>query len=161
LQILFWIIIIALFLLSFVGLIFPIIPSVVVIWGGFLVYHFLINAVELSIWFWLTMGLLTIMIVVADLVANSYFVKKYGGSKWGERIAAVGTIVGSFFYPPFGIILVPLAAVFVTEYVQHRDVAKAAKIGYASFIGFLSSTFAKAIILTLMILFFLVDVFIF
>ncbi len=156
-----WIVVILLFLASFIGLLFPIIPSVAVIWGGFLLYHFAINRDELSVIFWIAMIIFTVIIIAADIIANSYFVKKYGGTKWGERIAAIGTIVGSFIYPPFGIIFIPLVAVFIAEYVQHKDVKLAASVGYASLIGFLSSTFAKGILLMVMVAFFLLDVFIF
>lgn len=37
-----WIVIIGLFILSFVGLISPVVPSVLAVWGGFLIYHFFI-----------------------------------------------------------------------------------------------------------------------
>lgn len=79
-----WIGIVLLFIISFAGLIFPIIPSIVFLWGGFLLYHFGINHEELSVVFWLAMAAFTILIIVADILANSYFVKKYGGSKWGK-----------------------------------------------------------------------------
>ncbi|UTW69260.1 DUF456 family protein [Anaerobacillus sp. HL2] len=69
--------------LSFVGLVFPIIPSVLVIWGGFLIFQFLISpgrtvAVFSGSW----MVVLTINIFIVDFVLNSHFVKKSGGSKW-------------------------------------------------------------------------------
>lgn len=79
-----WIGITILFITSFAGLVFPIIPSILFLWGGFLLYHFGINNDELSVIFWLAMAMFTILIIVADILANSYFVKKYGGSKWGR-----------------------------------------------------------------------------
>ena len=133
----------------------PIIPSVVAIWGGFVVYQFLINPNELSIWFWISMAILSVVLIAADLIANSYFVKKYGGSKTSERIAAIATIVGSFILPPFGIILVPLLAVFVTEYILLKDSKKALKIGFATIIGFLGGSVAKVLIQLLMIVWFI------
>ena len=93
LEVLWWGLTILLFVLSFVGIIYPIIPSVVAIWGGFVVYQFLINPNELSIWFWISMAILSAVLIAADLIANSYFVKKYGGSKTSEKIAAIATII--------------------------------------------------------------------
>ena len=95
-ELLWWGLTILLFVLSFVGIIYPIIPSVVAIWGGFVVYQFLINPNELSIWFGISMAILSAVLIAADLIANSYFVKKYGGSKTSETVAAIATIVGSF-----------------------------------------------------------------
>jgi len=153
-----WAITIILFILSFVGIVYPIIPSVVAIWGGFLVYQFLINPSELSIWFWISMGLLSAVLIAADIIANSYFVKKYGGSKISETIAAIATIVGSFILPPFGIILVPFVAVLITEYILHKDMKKAAKVGFATVIGFLGGSVAKILIQVIMIIWFFIAV---
>lgn len=157
-DILWWIITILLFVLSFVGIVYPIIPSVLAIWGGFAVYHFLINPNELSVWFWISMAILSIVLIAADLIANSYFVKKYGGSKTAERIAAVATIVGSFIFPPFGIILVPFVAVIVTEFIIHKDTKKALKVALATIIGFLGGSIAKIVIQFIMIIWFFIVV---
>ncbi len=146
-----WGLTIVLFILSFVGIIYPIIPSIVAIWGGFLVYQFLINSDGLSLWFWVSMVVLSAVLIAADLIANSYFVKKYGGSKTSETVAAIATIVGSFILPPFGIILVPFIAVLVTEMIVHKDAIKATKVGFATVIGFLGGSIAKVLIQLLMI----------
>ncbi|MCM3587336.1 DUF456 domain-containing protein [Mesobacillus maritimus] len=153
-----WGLTILLFVLSFVGIVYPIIPSVLAIWGGFVVYQFLINPNELSIWFWLSMGILSVVLIAADFIANSYFVKKYGGSKTSENIAGVATIVGSFIFPPFGILLVPFLAVLVTELIHHKDTKKAFKIGFATIIGFLGGSVAKVLIQLLMIGWFIIAV---
>lgn len=157
-DILWWGLTIVLFALSFVGIIYPIIPSVVAIWGGFAVYQFLINPDELSLWFWISMVVLSGVLIAADIIANSYFVKKYGGSKTSETIAAIATIVGSFVFPPFGIILVPFLAVLVSELIIQKDIMKATKVGFATIIGFLGSSLAKILIQLLMIVWFILAV---
>src|SRR5690625_75623 len=93
LNIVIWTIIILLFIVSFVGIIFPIIPSPFVLWLGFSLYSIMISMDSLSVIFWIAMAFLTIILIVSDMIANSYFVKKFGGSKWGERSAAVAVIV--------------------------------------------------------------------
>ncbi|UFT99731.1 DUF456 family protein [Radiobacillus kanasensis] len=158
-DLLIWILIIACFVLSFVGIVFPIIPGTLALWAGFLLYVFLIHSGELSVIFWIAMVLLTILLFAADLIANSYYVKKYGGSKWGERVAGVAVIVGSFIIPPFGIIIIPFAAVFVTELIQKRTTQEAWKASLGSLIGFLSGSVAKVVIQVMMIIWFLVEVF--
>ncbi|NEU30447.1 DUF456 domain-containing protein [bacterium LRH843] len=157
-TIILWIIISLLFLFSFVGLIFPLVPSVLVLWGGFLLYAFGIDRDELSILFWIGAATLTILMFLSDFIASRFFVKKYGGSKWGEWMAAIGVIVGSFIYPPFGIIMVPFVLVFVTELIARKDAAHASKVALASLFAFLSSTFAKAIVQLLMIVWFVIEV---
>lgn len=157
-EVIYWILIIAFFILSFVGLVFPIIPSVLVLWGGFLIYQFLITSDELSWFFWTSMILLTIIMFVVDFITNSHFVKKSGGSKWGEKVAIIATILGSFIFPPFGLILVPFIAVFLVELAQKKTAKESMKVAVATIIGFLSSTVAKVFIQLAMIGWFTIEV---
>lgn len=156
LDVIVWIIIIALFILSFAGIIFPVIPSVLVIWIGFLLYQFLINPNELNVIFWIAMVVLTVFLFVSDIIANSYFVKKYGGSKWGERAAAIAVIIGSFIYPPFGIIILPFIVVLIVELAQRRAPAEAFRASIGSLFGFLGGSVATIVIQLIMIIWFFV-----
>ncbi|QGH33073.1 DUF456 family protein [Gracilibacillus salitolerans] len=155
-DILWWILIIVCFVLAFAGIIFPIIPSVLVIWIGFFIYQFALAAENIGWIFWVAMAVLTLLLISSDIIANSYFVKKFGGSKTGERMAAVGVIVGSFIIPPFGIIIVPFLLVIVTEMIQKKTSQEAFKAALGSLIGFLSGTFAKIIIQLIMIIWFFI-----
>lgn len=158
LAIIIWIIISCLFIISFVGLLYPIIPSSLIIWIGFLLYYFVLSKTTLSPVFWVAMVILTIILFVADIAANSFAVKKFGGSKWGERAAAVAVIAGSFIIPPFGVIIVPIVVVFIVELLQRRTPYKAFMAAIGSLIGFLSGTLAKALIQLIMIIWFIVAV---
>lgn len=156
-----WSLVIVCFILSFVGLIYPIIPSVLMIWAGVVIYHFGINHHDLSWISWTMLGLLTILIFIADYLVNIHFVDKAGGSKWGTRAATIGLIVGGFVIPPFGVIIVPFALVFITEMIQMKSFQESIKVAFATIIAFLSGTFAKAVIQLIMIVVFIVDVIIF
>ncbi|ASN07164.1 DUF456 domain-containing protein [Virgibacillus necropolis] len=153
-DILIWIVIIALFILSFVGIIYPIIPSPLVIWIGFLLYHFGISRDELNLIFWVSMVILTAVLIVSDIIANSYFVKKFGGSKWGERAAGIAVIIGSFIIPPFGILIIPFVTVLIVEMIQKRTIKEAFRASIGSLIGFLSGAVAKVVIQVIMIVWF-------
>ncbi|MCP3761759.1 DUF456 domain-containing protein [Domibacillus sp. A3M-37] len=152
-----WIVIILLFIASFVGFIFPIVPSVLVLWAGFGLYYVGISREELSIVFWIGMLFLTILMFLADFFSNSYFVKKYGGSKWGEWTAVIALIAGSFIIPPFGIIVVPFIAVLVVELIILKNVKQAFLVAYATLVAFLSGTFAKIVIQLIMIGWFFIE----
>lgn len=150
-SILVWSIIILLFIASFAGFIFPIVPSVLVLWAGFGLYYVGISREELSIVFWIGMLLLTVIMFLADFLANSYFVKKYGGSKWGEWTAVIAIIAGSFVIPPFGIIVVPFLAVLAVELIILKNIKQAFLVAYATLVAFLSGTLAKVVIQLIMI----------
>ncbi|MBO9128115.1 DUF456 domain-containing protein [Bacillus sp. 165] len=153
-SILFWILIITCFILAFVGLVYPVIPGVLVLWAGFLIYHFGINSEELTASFWVIQALFTIFLFVVDFLANSYFLKKYGSTKWGERVGVISILVGSFIIPPFGLLIVPFLSVLITELLQKKTAKEAVGVAFATVISFLSSSVAKAIIQVLMIIIF-------
>jgi hypothetical protein len=134
LEIIFWIIIIACFIFSFVGLVYPIIPSVLVIWVGVGLYHFGINSNELSWISWTLLVILTILLFLADYLANLHFVDKAAGSKWGMRAATIGLIVGSFVIPPFGVIIVPFVLVLIVEMLQKKTFQESSKVAIATLI---------------------------
>ncbi|EEM17218.1 MULTISPECIES: DUF456 domain-containing protein [Bacillus] len=146
--------IIACFIVSFIAFIYPIIPGILALWAGYLIYHFAINGGELTISFWILQIIFTIIIFVADFIANGYFLKKYGSTKWGERVGMVSIIIGSFFFPPFGLIIIPFLSVFVTEIMHKKTPQEAFMVGIATVVGFLSSTVAKAILQIIMIIIF-------
>lgn len=156
-TIILWSTIILCFILSFIGLIYPVIPSVLMVWSGVLIYHFLIDSSELSTWLWVVLGVLTILLMMSDFLANAYFVKKYGGSKWGSRIATLGLIVGSFIFPPFGVLIVPFVFVLIAEWIRVKELNKAIKVALGILVAFLSGTVAKGLIQLWMIILFIMD----
>lgn len=150
-DILLWIIVILLFILSFAGLIFPAVPSVLAVWGGFLIYHFFINPSELTWIFWVSMGILTILLLLADFLAGSIAVSQFGGSKLGERTATIAVIIGTFVYPPFGILVLPFVAVLIVENWKQDTFSAAMRAAVGTLIGFLSGRIAEGIIQLAMI----------
>ena len=152
-----WLLIIASFVLAFIGLIKPIIPSVLVLWVGFLIYQFGFHNGNLSWVFYVSMVLLTIFILLADFIMNQYFVNKFGGSKASEYAALGGVIVGCFVFPPFGIIIIPFVAVLIVEMIQEPNFTKALKASFGSVVAFLASTVAQAFIMVIMIIWFFID----
>ena len=153
-----WIVVIGLFILSFVALFYPVLPSVTAVWGGFLVYHFFIDSTRLSTFFWVSMVILTLILLVADLFASSISVNKFGGSKLGERGATLAVLVGTFVFPPFGIIVLPFVVVFLLELFQKRPLNEAFRASVGSLIGSLSGQLAEAMIQLIMILWFFLTV---
>lgn len=108
--------------------------------------------------FWGLMILLTVFIFFVDIIANSHFVKKSGGSKLGGRVAVIATLIGAFIVPPFGLIIVPFIAVFMVELLQEKTATDAGKVAIGTILGFLSSTLAKVFIQLGMIAWFIVSV---
>lgn len=160
-DILWWMIIAASFILGFAGLVFPVVPSIIMFWVGFLVFQFAVDGEALSWMFWVIMIVLTILVLFSDFIANSYFVKRFGGTKKGEYAAIAGVIIGMFVYPPIGIIVVPFILVLIVEGLGSKDMNQAFKASIGSLLAFLSSAIFNALVYVFMVIWFLFDALLF
>lgn len=150
-----WLLIIVSFIIAFIGIVVPVIPGILFIWLGFLAYHFLIDANDLNIFFWIMIGLFTIIIFGADFVINYYFVDQFGGSNWSKWGALVGVLFGIFIYPPIGMIVLPLVIVIVIELMLKKTFKESMKVALGTLAGFLSSAVAKVFLQIVMIVIFI------
>jgi uncharacterized protein YqgC (DUF456 family) len=75
LDIIAWIIIAVAFIASFAGIVYPVIPSPLMLWIGFLVFQFMLSDGDLSVFFWVAMVILTVILIISDIIANSYLLK--------------------------------------------------------------------------------------
>jgi uncharacterized protein len=154
---LFWIIIGALFMGAFAGLIFPIIPGVLLLLGGFILYGVFFSFEPFNWVFWIVQGLFVLLLFGADYIANIIGVKKYGGSKAGIWGSTIGLLIGPFIIPFLGIIVGPfLGAALAELLVNKKNLNEAAKIGFGSVVGFVSSAATKGIIQTVMLVYFFI-----
>lgn len=150
-----WILIIACFIIGFIGLVYPIIPSVVFVLGGFLLYGLFFSFSDLHWTFWVIESFFVVLLFGADMLANAFGVKKYGGSKAGIWGSTIGLLVGPFIIPFAGIIVGPFLGAFIAELIFSRTTVKqAVKTGFGSVIGFLTSVLTKGIIQIVMIIIF-------
>ncbi len=154
-----WILVMACFIISFVGLVYPIIPGVLFLVGGFLLYGLFFSFAELSWWFWVIELLFVVLLFGADTLANAFGIKKFGGSNAGMWGSTIGLLIGPFVIPVAGILLGPfLGAVIAELIVEKRTFSEAVKSGIGSLVGFLTSTIAKAVIQIVMIIVFFIAI---
>lgn len=160
-EYIYWGLIILLFIVAFVGLVYPVIPSVLFLYAGFILYGVLFSFAPFNWFFWIIQGLFVFLLLGADYISNMIGVKKYGGTKAGIWGSTVGLLVGPFVIPiPFlGIILGPFIGAIIAELIVHKTSVKdAVKIGFGSVVGFISSVIAKGIIQLVMIVYFILVV---
>ena len=154
-----WVLIIALFVIAFIGLVYPIIPSVIFLLGGFIVYGLFYGFSELPWWFWLIELLFVALLFVADTISNLIGVKKFGGSKAGMWGSTIGLLIGPFVIPFAGIIAGPFIGAIIGELIVTRsNFQNAIKVGIGSVVGFLTSVVTKGIIQVVMIVLFIIAI---
>lgn len=125
-------------LTGIVGCILPLLPGPPVAWLGLLLLHFSEYA-HVSGRLLIITAAITILIMLLDYFMPVWATKRFGGTKAGQRGAAIGIIVG-FFIGPWGIIIGPLAGAFLGEMlVAPKEGNRALKAAVGSFIGFLMS----------------------
>lgn len=151
-----WSVIGLLFIISFIGLIYPIIPSVLFIVGGFIAYGLFFSFAQLPWWFWVIEILFILLLFAADTVANLVGVKKFGGSKAGIWGSTIGLLVGPFVIPFLGILIGPFLGAIIAELIVTKtSFKKAIKVGVGSVVGFITSVITKGTIQLVMVIIFL------
>jgi len=151
----YWSIILLLFIVAFVGLVYPILPSVLFLLAGFLLYGVFFSFDHFRWYFWLIQGLFIVLLFIADYIANLIGIKKYGGSKAGVWGSTIGLLVGPFIIPFLGILIGPFIGAIAAELIfNKRNFSESLKIGFGSVIGFISSVVTKTIIQAIMIIIF-------
>ena len=151
-----WILIVASFIIAFIGLVYPIIPSVIFIFLGFTIYGLFYSFGELHWLFWVVQILLTELLFSADTVSNLVGVKKFGGTKAGIWGSTIGLLVGPFIIPVAGILIGPfLGAVLGELFYSKMSLVNSMKAGIGSLVGFLTSVVTKGAIQIIMIVIFI------
>ncbi|MCM3111411.1 DUF456 domain-containing protein [Lederbergia lenta] len=159
-EIVYWLLVIILIVISFVGLVYPIIPSVLFLAGAFILYGLLFSFEPLNWLFWLVQSLFLLLLFIADHLANIIGVRKFGGSKAGMWGSTIGILVGPFIIPVFGILIGPFLGAVIGELIMNRTkFTLAIKIGIGSVVGFISSVAVKGIIQFIMVAYFLFLIF--
>jgi hypothetical protein len=71
---------------------------------------------------------------IADLLATGVGATKAGASRQAVIGAAIGTVAGLFFGLA-GIVLGPFLGAAAGEFLAHRDLVRAGRVGYGTLVG--------------------------
>lgn len=154
-----WTLVIFSFIIAFIGLVYPIIPSVLFIFIGFIIHGLFHGFQELPWWFWVIEVLFTILLFGADTLANAFGVKRFGGSEAGIWGSTIGLLVGPFIIPFAGILIGPFIGAVIAELIfSNNTISQALKAGFGSLVGFLTSIITKGIVQVVMIVLFVLVV---
>ena len=139
-----------LILVGVAGTIVPALPGIPMIFAG----AWLIGYMEDYQYFgWgtlIALGALTVISLIIDWVSQTMGAQKAGATKLGLSGAFLGTIIGI----PFGLVgifLFPVLGAFIGEMIGHRDMRKAGKVSWATWIGMIAGIAAKLAIAFIMI----------
>lgn len=136
-------------LVGLAGMVLPALPGVPLVFAGLLLAAWSDGFVHVGGISILLLALLTLVAVVADLIASAFGTRLAGASGWAFGGAAVGAIVGLFFGLP-GLILGPFLGALGAEWLVFRNFGRAAKAGGGAAIGLLIGAAVKvAVVFTM------------
>jgi uncharacterized protein YqgC (DUF456 family) len=145
-----WIVSIFLVALGFAGTILPALPGVPLVFFG-LVAAAWIDGFQRVGWPVLAfLAFLTVISLLVDLLVSAKGAQKMGAGRAALLGALLGTIVGLFFGIP-GLLLGPFAGAFAGEFLVKRDLVRAGKVGFGTWLGLLGGIVVKLALSVVMV----------
>jgi uncharacterized protein YqgC (DUF456 family) len=137
-----WALAIALIVVGVIGTFLPVLPGVILIFGGMLLGAWIDNFERVG---WVTLvilGVLTGLVLVVDIVSGLLGAKRVGASRLAIIGAAIGTVVGLAF-GIVGVLIAPFIGAVIGEVITRGKLAPAARVGVATWIGMVVGALAK------------------
>lgn len=145
-----WIVAVLLMLIGIAGTVLPALPGVPLIFGGVLLAAWIDDFQRISVVTVIVLAVLAAIGIVIDYVAAVISAKRAGASRQGIIGAAIGTLAG-IFTGLWGLLFMPLVGAAVGEFIAHKDMFRAGKVGAATWFGLLVATAVKLAIAFTMI----------
>jgi len=155
LEILAWVIVIALFAIGMAGAVYPILPGALAIYAAFFVYGLMVSFEPFGWVFWTIQTLIVAVLFLADYAVNAWGVKRYGGSRASVIGSTIGAIAGPFVIPAFGLVIGPFLGAVIGEMMAGSDLKRAVEVGWGSLVGLFTSVVVKIVLQAAMIVLFL------
>jgi uncharacterized protein YqgC (DUF456 family) len=134
------------FIVALAGIVLPMLPGVPIVALGALVAAWMTGFKELSLNPLIIVGLLTALAIAVDYVAGIIGAQKYGASKSGIWGSIIGSLLGLFFFPPFGFLIGALVGAVAAEMLIGRKLEEAIKSGFGVLVGTFGGMVAKVFI---------------
>ena len=148
-NVLLWIVAVALILIGIAGTVLPALPGAVLVFGGIVLAAWIDDFTRIPVWIVVLLGAMTAVAWVVDYVAAAAGAKRVGASKYAIIGAMIGTFAG-IVTGLWGLLFMPLVGATIGEYIAQRDLRRAGKVGLATWLGLLVGTAVKiAIVFTM------------
>lgn len=129
---------IILFIMGVIGIIVPLLPGILLIWGGVLFYAATIDHFSLiSPWLFALITLIALAAGTADLWLSLFGAKKTGASWTTLLLGVAGAIVGTFLIaiPLLGTLIGYAAGILIGEFLRLHDFRAAVRASVGGVIG--------------------------
>jgi uncharacterized protein len=150
-----WAVAIVLIAVGVVGTVLPGLPGTILVFAGMVLAAWIDDFARIPVWLIVVFGGMTALAWSVDYFAATVGAKKAGASALALVGAAIGTLLG-IFTGLWGLLFMPLVGAAIGEFIAQRDLARAGKVGIATWLGLLLGTAVKVAIVFAMVGAFLV-----
>ena len=147
-----------LFVVGLIGTVVPVMPGVILIYSGLMIYGLFTGFSELSVSFFIVQGLATILVLGVDYLATALGAKKFGASTYAIWGAVIGLLTGTIVMGLPGVIFGPFIGAFIGELIKGSDLKKSLFTSMGTLIGLLGGIIIKLTIEALMITWFFMSI---
>ena len=142
LEVLMWILALALVGVGVAGLVLPALPGAPVLFLGLVVAAWADGFTVVGTGTLILLGVMAALTYLVDFLASSFGAQRFGASKRSIVGAAVGAVVGIFFGLP-GLLFGPFVGAMIGELTARRDLRAAGRAGLGATLGLAFGTAAK------------------
>lgn len=115
------ILVLMMMLVGLAGTLLPILPGILLMWAGTIVYGFSVGWGGTGITVVLLSTALTIAALIAGVMLPKRAAEDSGASRRSQWAAAIGAIIGFFVIPVIGIVIGAVVGIGASEYLITRD----------------------------------------
>ncbi len=130
-------------LVGLAGIILPVLPDMILIWGGALLYGLLVGWGRYGAWLFAAITVLGLIGLLADALVSGLGARRGGASFWSSVGGLVIGIIGLFVGGPLGLVVGMLAGIFLIEYWIHQDTDRAMRAMFGMGVGYGASFIVK------------------
>jgi uncharacterized protein YqgC (DUF456 family) len=133
-----------LIIMGLAGSFLPVVPGLPFSYAALLLLQFT-SSPPFTVMFLVYWALVVVVVMSLENILPAAGAGRYGGSKEGIIGCLIGAVAGLFIFPPFGIILGPMAGAFLGELIAGKPSDRALKSAMGSFLGFFVGTVIKVV----------------
>jgi uncharacterized protein YqgC (DUF456 family) len=117
-----------------VGAVVPVLPGTPLIFAGALLHAFATDFQSLGFGRLAILALLAIVASVLEHLAGALGARKFGGGRGAVIGAIIGVVVG-LAWPPFGLLICPIAGAIIGELLRTRAIGPSVRTGVGTALG--------------------------
>jgi uncharacterized protein len=134
-----------------VGTVLPVIPGILLIYAGYLVYGFATGWQAYGLAAIVGWSVVTGLVLLLDFYAGAIGAKRYGASRSGAWGSLIGGLIGTLAAGFPGLILGPFVGAAGGELLRGKSHREALRSGWGTFIGLMVGSVVKIAIGVVMI----------